>query len=332
MKKTILLIGFMLAAFCVKAQQDTQVSQYVFNGLYINPAYAGYKDDLFIQSYYRSQWVGVTGAPKSFAVAGDGSFANGSVGLGVIITSDQIGAQSVVTGYLNYAYRIRLGENENSKLAFGLAAGMMQLGIDGSKLNAVTPGDQAVPVGSQSRLTPDANFGIYYSNENYFAGISATNILGHFILQKTESNILVPIPQPHFYLTAGALISMNDQMKFKPVILLKDDVKGPTSLDIDGFVLMNERLSIGAFYRTSVKLYQKNNLQSDLPSQNAFGGIVEFFATPNLRIGYSYDHALNALSNYNYGSHEISIGLYLDKGSSSTSKYSGSDGSRCYKF
>jgi type IX secretion system PorP/SprF family membrane protein len=333
MKRTILLMVFTITAICARAQQDTQVSQYVFNGLYINPAYAGYKDDLFIQSYYRSQWVGVNGAPKSFAVAGDGSFQNGSVGLGVILTSDQIGAQSTVSGYLNYAYRIRVGENENSKLAFGIAAGMMQLGIDGSKLNAITPGDEAVPIGSQSRVTPDANFGIYYSTEHYFAGASVTNLLGKFILKKDESNILVPIPQPHFYLTAGALIGINDQMKFKPVILLKDDVKGPTSLDVDGFILMNERLSIGAFYRTSVKLYQKNNLQSDLPSQNAFGGIIEFFATPNLRIGYSYDHSLNALGNYNYGSHELSIGVYLDKGSSNKSgSYMGSDGSRCYKF
>jgi type IX secretion system PorP/SprF family membrane protein len=333
MKRTILLIAFTIIAICARAQQDTQVSQYVFNGLYINPAYAGYKDDLFIQSYYRSQWVGVNGAPKSFAVAGDGSFQNGSVGLGVILTSDQIGAQSTVSGYLNYAYRIRVGEDENSKLAFGIAAGMMQLGIDGSKLNAITPGDEAVPIGSQSRVTPDANLGIYYSTTHYFAGASVTNLLGKFILKKDESNILVPIPQPHFYFTTGALFDINDQMKFKPVILLKDDVKGPTSLDVDGFILMNERLSIGAFYRTSVKLYQKNNLQSDLPSQNAFGGIIEFFATPNLRIGYSYDHSLNALGNYNYGSHELSIGLYLDKGSSNNrSSYSGSDGSRCYKF
>jgi type IX secretion system PorP/SprF family membrane protein len=188
MKKTILLIAFVITALYARAQQDTQVSQYVFNGLYINPAYAGYKEDLFIQSYYRSQWVGVTGAPKSFAVAGDGSFANGNVGLGVILTSDQIGAQRVVSGYLNYAYRIRLGENENSKLAFGMAAGMMQLGIDGSKLNAVTPGDEAVPIGSQSRVTPDANFGVYYSNNALLCrNASATNFLGHFILKKNES-------------------------------------------------------------------------------------------------------------------------------------------------
>ncbi len=244
MKKIILLIMFIITAMRARAQQDTQVSQYIFNGLYINPAYAGYKDDLFIQSYYRSQWVGITGAPKSFALAADGSFQNGSVGLGVIITNDQTGAQSVTTGYLNYAYRIRLGDNENAKLAFGLAAGMMQLGIDGSKLNAITPGDMAVPAASQSRLTPDANFGIYYSNQYYFAGISATNILGHFILKKNESNILVPIPQPHYYFTAGALVGLSNQMKFKPVILLKDDIKGPTSLDIDGFILMGERFSI----------------------------------------------------------------------------------------
>lgn len=328
MKKGILLIVITIMALYAKAQQDSQFSQYIFNGVYINPAYAGYKDDMYVQSYFRSQWVGVTGAPKSFAIAADNSFSDGSVGLGVTLTSDQIGAQSTLAGYLNYAYRIRIGQDETSHLAFGLAAGMTQLGIDGSKLNAIQPGDQAIPTVSQSRILPDANFGIYYANSNYFAGLSATNILARFLNNDKGSNLLVPVPQPHFYLTAGTLIPINEDVRVKPVFLIKDDLKGPTTLDIDGFILLNERINFGAFYRSSIKLYPKNNLQNDLPKQNAFGIIAEFFATPSIRIGYSYDQSLNNLGSYNYGSHELSVGFYIDGNGNSDR----SNGLRCYKF
>lgn len=318
-----------IIAIRARAQQDTQFSQYIFNGIYINPAYSGYKEDVFIQSYFRSQWVGINGAPQSFAIAADGAITNKNVGLGVMVSNDQIGAQSVLSGYFNYAYRIRIGEDETSRLAFGLAAGMLQLGIDGSKLNAVNPIDQAVPVASESRLIPDANLGLYYANKNWFAGVSMTNMLANYIPHKNLDNILVPIPQPNLYLTGGALIPINDDIRVKPAFLLKDDFKGPTTLDLDGFLLMNERVTFGAFYRSSVKLYPKHNLQSDLPDQNAFGVIAEFFATPSIRIGYSYDHSLSGLGNYNYGSHELSIGFYINTGRSNNNNISLP---RCYKF
>jgi type IX secretion system PorP/SprF family membrane protein len=327
MKKHIVLwvIATMLSV-CAKAQQDTQFSQYIFNGIYINPAYTGYKEDVFIQSYYRSQWVGVNGAPQSFSLAADGAVNDGRVGLGAMINSDQIGAQSALNAYINYAYRIRVGQDETSHLAFGLAAGLMQLGINGSKLNAITPGDMAVPVASQTMFAPDANVGIYYANERYFMGVSATNILARLIHHNSADNMLVPIPKMHFYFTAGTFIPINDDVKVKPVVLIKDDFKGPTTLDVDGFILMSERLSFGAFYRSSIKLYAKNNLQTDLPRQNAFGAIAELFATPSLRIGYSYDHSINSLGTYNYGSHELSVGFYLNSSSSADR------GNRCYKF
>lgn len=327
MKKGILWILVSLFAIHASAQQDTQVSQYIFNGIYINPAYAGYKEDVYIQSYFRSQWVGITGAPKSFALAVDGSLNDGRVGLGGTLSNDQIGAQSLLTGYVNYAYRIRVGDDETSHLSFGLAAGIMQLGIDGAKLTAVTPGDQAVPVASQTMIIPDANFGVYYANSNYFVGLSTTNILAKFVHKNPTENMLIPIPQPHFYLSAGTFIPVNDEVRIKPVILLKDDIKGPTTLDVDGFVMMNARLTFGAFYRSSVKLYNKTNLQTDLPKQNSFGFIAEFFATQGIRVGYSYDHSLNALGSYNYGSHELSVGFYLNNHSGDRS-----NGFRCYKF
>lgn len=332
MKKGILLMMLIIATFSSKAQQDAQLTQYLFNGIYINPAYSGYKADVFAQSYFRSQWVGVKGAPVSYAVAADGSFSDDHVGLGLILASDKIGAQSSFTGYVNYAYRIQIGDDESSRLSFGIAGGYVQLGLDGTQLNAIQQNDQAVPFNYQSTIVPDVNFGIFYGNNNYFFGLSATNLLAKYAGKNRESTTIAPIPQPHFYLTGGALIPLNDYggMMLKPVVLIKDDTRGPTTIDLDGIMILNERISIGAFYRSSFKLYSKPQLQDNLPHQGAFGALAEFFATPNVRIGYSYDKPVNALGSYTSGSHELSLGFYFGRAGSGT----GSEDyrRRCYKF
>lgn len=309
-----------------KAQQDSQFTQYLFNGIHINPAYAGYKDDIYVQSFYRSQWTGVKGAPKSFSIAADGAFNDGRVGLGIIVANDQLGAQTYLTAYANYAYRIQL-DDDASQLAFGIAAGMMQLGLDGNKLEGYKPGDGLIPVGSQTNTVPDARFGIYYARKNYFAGFSATNLLARYMARKNTENMMVPVPQPHFYFTAGAIFPLNDDVQIKPVILFKDDTKGPSSLDVNAFFLLKETVWIGGFYRSSFDLYKKNYQQTDVSKQNAVGAILEVFASENLRIGYSYDYSLNKLQNYNYGSHEISAGFYINRKSSGNNRHM-----RCYKF
>lgn len=321
---SILFIAGLISS--AKAQQDAQFTQYLFNGIHINPAYAGYKDDLYVQSFYRSQWAGIKGAPKSFSIAADGAFNDGNVGLGLIVNNDQLGAQSYLTAYANYAYRIKLND-EDSQLAFGIAAGIMQLGLDGNKLEGYKPGDGLIPVGSQTNTLPDARFGIYYANKNYFAGFSATNMLAKYMAKKSKENRLVPVPQPHFYFTAGALFPVNEDVQFKPVILFKDDTKGPSSLDINAFLLLKETIWLGGFYRSSFDLYKKDYQQNGLSKQNAIGAILEVFATENLRIGYSYDYSLNKLRDYNNGSHEISVGFYINRNNSNRDRQL-----RCYKF
>nr|WP_121273280.1 type IX secretion system membrane protein PorP/SprF [Pedobacter schmidteae] len=326
MKRIIQLLCIAGLISSAKAQQDSQFTQYLFNGLHINPAYAGYKNDIYVQSFYRSQWAGVSGAPKSFSIAADGAFNDGNVGLGLLVASDQLGAQSYLTAYANYAYRIRMND-EDAQLAFGIAAGMVQLGLDGNKLQGYKPGDELIPVGSQTNTLPDARFGVYYANNNFFAGFSATNMLARYMAKKNTENRLVPVPQPHFYLTAGAMFTLNDDMRFKPVVLLRDDTKGPSSIDLNAFVLLKESLWIGGFYRSSFDLYKKDYQQNGLSKQNAIGAILEIFASPNLRIGYSYDYALNKLRDYNYGSHEISAGFYINRRNSTSDRQV-----RCYKF
>jgi type IX secretion system PorP/SprF family membrane protein len=325
MKKACLLPLLILMFHAALAQQDAQFTQYVFNGLHINPAYAGYKEDVYIQSFYRSQWEGVKGAPKTFAISVDGALPSKNVGLGLVVTNDKIGAQRYLSGFLNYAYRLKLGDEDDNRLAFGIAIGAAQLGIDGGELNPIESEDSYIPIGMSSVVVPDARFGIFYAKQEFFLGLSATNLLAKYMSRNYTGEVLVPIPEPHVYLTGGALFTWSEDVKFKPVVLLKEDFRGPGSLDISAYVLLKDRIWLGMFARTSVNVVPKNYLQNGLPKESAMGAVVEFFATESLRIGYSYDYSLNKLRNYNYGSHEISIGFYLKK-ADNTGRL------RCYKF
>ncbi|HTH83559.1 MAG TPA: type IX secretion system membrane protein PorP/SprF [Mucilaginibacter sp.] len=321
-RKLIFLFVLTLGCLTAWAQQDAQFSQYIFNGLYINPAYAGYKSDLNINSFYRSQWTGMTGAPTTVSLAADESFAHDNVGLGILFQHDQIGAQSNVAMYTNYAYRLQIGEDEDSRLAFGVGLGFIQSGIDGNKLNPVQAGDDYIPNGTHSFLSADARLGFLYTNNSYFIGASVDNLLPQYMHSSQTLDALgVPVPKPHEYFTMGALFDVNDETKFKPSILIKDTPTAPTSMDINAFMLMNDKLWLGATYRTAISLYNKPNLQKDLPTASAAVAIVEFFPTETLRIGYAFDYSLNKIGTYGYGSHELSIGILLKNSKSSRSRF-----------
>ena len=303
----------MLSAGTIYAQQDAQQSQYMFNGIYINPAYAGYKENLNLHSYYRSQWTGIAGSPVSTSLAIDAIANEGNVGLALQISSDKLGAESDFSVYGNYAYRLKMNDDGSSRLAFGLGFGVQQLGINTSILNPNDP-EPTLPTNSQNTLVPDARLGIYFSNDKLYAGISADNLVSQYISLKSYQYIAQP--KPHYYLTAGFLANIADGLMLKPSFLLKDDAAGPTSLDLNAFFLFGDKLWIGGSYRTGVKLYNKSYLQNDLTNLNSVVGAVEFFPIENLRIGYGYDMSVGPLKTYSGGTHEISVGFFFDSAKS----------------
>lgn len=311
LKKIFFLMILNFFALSVFAQQDAQFGQYVFNGMYINPAYAGYKEELYMQAFVRSQWTGVKGAPQTLSVSADEAINNESLGIGAIFTKDKIGAQNSLKASANLAYRIKLDRTETNILAFGLGVGVIQTGVDGTLLDPIELGDNRIPTGSVSQVSPNIRAGVHYSNEKFFIGFSADNLLSKSLSVFDDYEALNFKVQPHFYLTAGMAFQVNQDFVFKPTFLIKDDLNGPTSLDLNAFMLMKERFWLGAVYRTSVKLYPKQNLQNTLRQRAALGLIAELFVRDNLRIGYGYDYSLNKLGNYDYGSHEISVGYYL---------------------
>ncbi|OCX52525.1 hypothetical protein BEL04_13790 [Mucilaginibacter sp. PPCGB 2223] len=312
MKRLFFITCLAIMSLDALAQQDAQYSQYIFNGLYVSPAYAGYKQDFYVHSFFRSQWTGFPGSPQSFSIAGDVSVADTKVGLGMMIAADKLGAQSSLATNFNLAYHIPMGEDDGTRLSFGVGVGFIQAGLDGTKLSAVQEGDNYIPTSAVSSLFPDARAGVMFSTNNFYAGFSADNLIAQNMQQ--DKSMLVPVPKPHYYLTAGTLFDMTDDTKLNPSFLLKDDRAGPTSLDLNLFVLLSERLWVGGTYRTAVPLYNKPNLPGGLPKTNATVAMVEFFVTDKLRVGYAFDYSTTSLGGYNYGSHEISLGIYLRKG------------------
>jgi type IX secretion system PorP/SprF family membrane protein len=287
-------------------QQLPQFSQYIFNGLHINPGYAGYKGEPYIQSTYRSQWVNFPGAPETFTVTADLSANEGTMGFGVSLMSDNLGPAKTTAGLLTYAYRIQTGTN--SYLGLGVSAGFSQYSIDGSMLDPNDFPDSEIPEGRINLLTPNLNSGLFFHNKKFYAGFSVYNMVGKKALEKED--VALAYHDFHYYLTAGYLLDLSTNVKFKPSFLIKEVKGAPTSYDINAMFLFMERLWGGGSYRSNMKIWN-DNLQDGLNKRNAVAAIIEIFPTERLRLGYAYDHNLNVLNAYRNNSHELSVGFYM---------------------
>ncbi|WP_448699097.1 type IX secretion system membrane protein PorP/SprF [Mucilaginibacter sp. AW1-3] len=303
-----ILLTFLAFGFARSyAQQTVQFSQYIFNGLAVNPAYAGYKEDWTLSLSSRLQWTGIEGAPKTSTVSADGLTRNSNIGLGFIATSDLLGPQNTSSLYANYAYRLRLDENDTKRISFGIAAGLVQYSLDGSKFTATDIGDGNVPSGSESKLTPDFRLGIYYYTPDYYVGASVLNVLSG--TTSFTDNPAVIRETRHVYLTAGALLPLTDNLDLKPSVMFKEDFKSPTNLDLNAFILLNKIIWLGASYRTGVTIWNKSNLQNGLDKSDAIAAIFELKVNDVFRFGYSYDFTTSQLAGYQSGTHEISVSI-----------------------
>ncbi|WP_266203508.1 PorP/SprF family type IX secretion system membrane protein [Pontibacter kalidii] len=302
-QKLLVLLGIVLAPAAF-AQQAPQYSQYIFNELVVNPAYAGSKEILSINGTYRTQWTGLPGAPISQTLSVDGPTGHKSLGWGVHLVNDEIGAQSQTSAYGALSTRIRL--DRYSDLALGVAVGASQYVLDGTRLD---PGsempDQAIPEGRVSQVLPDVKIGAFFNTERFYVGLSAANLVP-FKDDKTE----IATPRRHYFLSSGYVFDLSRDIRLKPSILIKEDFRSPTALDVNAFVLLYNRLWLGASYRTAVPMFA-NQQMKQLDKRNAVALIAQIYATKKLRIGYSYDISLNELRNYS--SHEVSVGYYFLK-------------------
>jgi type IX secretion system PorP/SprF family membrane protein len=311
MKTTFKITGLvflltMMVSGATFGQQLPQFSQYIFNGLHINPAYAGYKGEPYIQSTYRSQWVNFPGAPETFTVTADLSANEGTMGFGLSLMSDNLGPAKTTGGLLTYAYRIKTGAR--SFLGLGVSAGFSQYSLDGSMLDPNDFPDSQIPEGRINLLTPNLNTGLFFHNDKFYAGFSVYNMIGKKALEKED--VALAYHDFHYYLTMGYLFDLSDNVKFKPSFLIKEVKGAPTSYDINAMFLFMERLWVGGSYRSNMKIWNDNLLEG-LNNRNAVAAILEIFPTERLRLGYAYDHNLNVLNAYSNNSHELSVGFYM---------------------
>ena len=307
MKTILLTLCMALTSLSLFAQQDALYSQYMFNGLALNPAYAGNKGVLNVNLINRNQWVGqkVIGAPRTQAFTADGSFYEGKVGLGIHIINDKIGAQTQQTAMASYSYKIPV--SETAELSFGLGGGVSNYVLDGTLLTSTDQGDVAIPTERISHFTPDVNFGVYLSHDEYYAGLSTT----HLLTLKAKGAFANDVNlQRHYYLNGGYIFPINDFIRAYPSMLIKTDLKGPMNVDVNAFVLALDKFGLGASYRTGVYT-QKGDYSPGIFKSNSVVAMAQvYMLDQQLRVGYSYDFDLSKIG-YSRNTHEISLGYII---------------------
>jgi len=293
MKKLILIL-VLFTSLTGFAQQDVLFSQYMFNKLTINPGYAGSREVFSADMVYRYQWVGIEGAPKTLSLSMHAPLRNEHIGVGGYIYNDQIGPEVVQGALATYAYRINLPKG---KLSFGLQAGVKYNNIDWNMIRLEDP-DFAFEGDQKNKVTPDANFGIYYYSNRMFAGLSSKQLLQNEYGmvtgedgKKTYSKLL-----RHFYGMAGVAVPISDMVVFRPSVLVKYVKDAPWQMDLNASFLFNDLFWLGMSYRTNGDLVF----------------LTEFNINRKYRIGYSYDVNVKDRINHNSGSHEIRLGIDLD--------------------
>ncbi|WKW45958.1 type IX secretion system membrane protein PorP/SprF [Myroides sp. JBRI-B21084] len=282
-----LLLGLTLLG-CAQAhsQQDPQYTNYMYNTININPAYAGSRGALSIFGLHRSQWVGLEGAPRTNSFSINTPISESKVGLGISFVNDALGVTDENTLSVDFSYTVDLN-NRDSKLSFGLKGSANLLNVSYSKLNKYNPNDPQVQNDISNQFTPNIGAGVYWHTNKSYVGLSVP-----YFLESTryDDNIQSTMNQRmHFFLMGGHVFELNPMLKFKPAFLLKAVEGAPLQADITGNFLINEKLTLGAAYRWDA----------------AWSALVGFQVSKGLFVGYSYDSDIRALRNYNNGSHEI---------------------------
>ncbi|SFC72587.1 type IX secretion system membrane protein, PorP/SprF family [Parapedobacter composti] len=310
MKKYFFLLLITASTAQVSAQQVAQYSQYMFNGLYINPAYAGYRGPVNFHTYFRSQWTGMPDGPQTLALAADMRAASDNVGLGFNLMSDRVGLEKRIYAYANYAYRLRVGWDPEDRLAFGLGLGVIHSGFDNARARTTDP--EAVNI--ENSFLPDARFGIHYSTSRFFAGVGVDNLISNLIFNEGNSSTRIP-PVTQYYFNGGGIVPLATDILLKPSVLVKtahNAGRRAWTTDFNAAAIFADQFTLGLSYRTALSNGQR--LSDGLRRPNSVIALAEFVAAGQFRIGYSFDYALNKISNQVGSTHEISLGYSLIKG------------------
>lgn len=272
------------------AQQYPVFSQYYFNELVINPAYAGSHVQFSATAMYRNQWVNFPGAPKTYHLTSHTSLMKNKIGVGLMINHDEIGVYKNEHIYGNYAYKLHFAD---ATLSMGLQAGFNLIGADYSQLDLQDPTDPAFP-DLLNQFKPNFGAGVYFSKKNMFAGFSIPFILNNAVLMSSADDIAGGIKEARYYMLRGGAvfpITRGEKVKINPSTLIRMQEGQPMSFDINNAFIFYDVFSIGTSYRLG----------------DSFITFIDLKLSERFHFGYSYDLTSSSINGFSNGTHEFML-------------------------
>lgn len=291
--KSFILLGFtILLSLDIAAQQDPQFTHYMYNTMTVNPGYAGQRDVLSVTGLYRTQWVGIDGAPKTLTFGVHTPLRNERIGLGLNVVSDQLGPSKETSVDGNFSYTIPLDLYGDLELSFGLKAGLHSLDTNWDHV-VLRPGRETPQ--NLTLLSPTLGGGFYVHSQKWYIGLSVPNILNTDHYDDIQQSIAKE--RLHYFLIGGYVFDINENTKLKPAFLVKGVSGAPLIADLSMSALFNNKFTLGLAYRWD----------------DSVSGMLGFQLSEGLLIGYSYDFTTTALNSYNSGTHEIMLRFELQE-------------------
>ncbi|MGQ7945418.1 PorP/SprF family type IX secretion system membrane protein [Flavobacterium sp. WC2509] len=292
MRSIFINLAIMLLSFLCYSQQDVQYTQYMYNTINVNPAYAGSRGVMSIFGLYRSQWVGLDGAPVTNTLSLNSPIENSKLGFGVSIVNDRIGptVNNTISGDLSYT----IETSETYRLSFGIKATASLFNLNANKLNIKNQGDASLQ-DMDNYFSPNVGAGAYFYSDKMYLGLSSPSLLQTKMYNNND--IAVYEEKMNIYFMGGYVFDLSPSLKFKPTFLNKITQGAPWQLDVSGNFLINDKFVVGAAWRWSA----------------AMSFLAGFQINEKMYIGYGYDLDTTNLGNYNSGSHEVFLRFELFK-------------------
>jgi type IX secretion system PorP/SprF family membrane protein len=292
MKTKIFLFITMFLVIVSYGQQDTQFTQYMYNTININPAYAGSRGAMSIFALHRTQWVGLDGAPTTNTASINTPINDDNLGLGVSFINDKIGPTNENSISVDLSYTIPT--SEKFKFSFGMKGTANFFNLDVNKLNPINQGDPQFQ-NLNNVFTPNVGAGIYFHSDKAYIGLSIPNFLQ--TNRYNDNDVAIYKEKINYYLIGGYVFDLSYDIKFKPAFLTKLVEGAPLQVDVSGNFLINDKFTVGLAYRWSA----------------AMSAMVGFQISDGMYVGYGYDFDTTNLENYNSGSHEIFLRFEIFK-------------------
>lgn len=285
MKKNYFLISVLFVGlWTTQAQQLPQFSQYMYNAIYINPAFAGSSDAFSLTLLNRNQWAGIRGAPLTQTLSIHTPLRNEQIGLGFSVINDKTGYEHYTYLYADFSYTINVVPDIT--LSFGIKGGFSFYDLDKNLFTEPSVLQDPFFMAQFYKWTPNYGAGLFLSSQRWYVGLSAPKMINN---NNNEFSEYVALEQVHYFLTGGYVFDLNDTWKLRPTALVKATNGAPLSFDMSGTVIYDEKLYLGASYRID----------------EAIGAFIDFQVFKSLRIGYAYEYSVSDLNRYTTGSHEI---------------------------